>query len=867
MSNTPPERHDRSSGTDTWIPSVCMGCYNCCGIRIHRIDGRVVDIEGDPAAPNSKGHICAKGKARFLDLYDPSRVLRPLKRGNPVKGLGVDPQWQEISWEEALETVSSRLAKVREQDPRKLVIAHFDMPGYGISKAFAAAFGTSNLHWNRADYCGSAPHVANLLLNGAFNGELDFDNTRYMVLWGTQLGAVVETIPLHAANKMAEARANGAKLVVIDPFCGNAAAKADEWVPLKPGTDGLLALAMLNVLLNELGLFDAGFLKKHTNGPYLVGEDGHYLRDALTGKPLIWDLADQRPKVFSDPTLAEPALEGRFAVGDRTGQPSFQLLKDHLRQFSVADAERVTTVPASTIRRITKDFAEAASIGSTVSIDGHELPFRPAGIHFKRGSGAHKGGCHTSLSIHMLNLMVGNLDAPGGQRGVNPVGPFWAPEADADGMLVPAQHIAKYFKPYPAREARAPETLDLNELFPTALFTRGLFAWGIREPEKFRIPYKAEVLLHCRTNLMMNSHNPESMAETLAMIPFQVSFATFIDETAEFADIVLPDSHDYERWDLFPANDPYAFITPGPGEWYWLMRQQAVEPPGEARPWTDVYLDLAERLGILEELYTIGNRIWDISDKHKLDSATRPTVKEIAERQAKTLLGDGFTFDQMADSACMITRRKTIQEAYPRAFLDARVPVYLEHLIDAGRHVKKIVDDLGIEWDLRPYTPLLSYFPCHAHVHEDRDFDLFVVNFKLPFITFSLNHNMWIDEIARGNPYTYNVMLNRTTGERKGLKDGDRVLIESKFAVGEGTLKLTELIHPECIGIPGTQGHWARQLSVAKYKGTSFNNFLPAPSVDFIDTLSGQTDSCTRVRVTRLVAGSPRSSTASRGVR
>jgi molybdopterin-containing oxidoreductase family molybdopterin binding subunit len=837
---------------DAWVPSVCMGCYNCCGIRVHRVDGRVVNIEGDPEAPNSQGHICAKGKARFLDLYDPDRLLRPLKRTNPEKGLGVDPQWQEISWEEALDTITERLARVLEDDPRKLVIAHFDMPGYGISKAFGAAFGTRNLHWNRADYCGSAPHVANLLLNGSFNGELDFERCRYMVLWGTQLGAIVETIPLHSANKMAEARANGAKLIVIDPFCGNAAAKADEWVPLKPGTDGILALAMLNVLLNEHGLYDAGFLKTFTNGPYLVGEDGHYLRDPATGKPLMWDEAAGQARVFDDPALSEPALEGEYTVAGQVGRPAFHVLKGHLEQYTPAEAERITTVPADTIRRLAREFGEAASIGSTVTIDGHELPLRPAGIHFKRGSGAHKGGCHTSLAIHMLNLMVGNLDVPGGQRGVNPVGPFWAPEKDADGMLVPAQHIAKYFKPYPPREPEIPQTLDLNELFPASLFTRGMFAWGISEPEKFGIPYRAEVLLQGRTNLMMNSHNPQAMAETLAKVPFQVSFATFVDETAEFADIVLPDSHDYERWDLFPANDPYAFITPGPGEWYWLMRQQAVAPPGEAKPWTDVYLELADRLGILQKLYDIGNDIWVIDEQHKLDGRTKPSVREIAERQAKTLLGDDFSLDQISDTACMITRAKTIEEAYPRPFLDARVPVYLEHLIDTGEKVKKVTDELVLEWDLSPYTPLLSYFPCHAHEHSDDEYDLFVVNFKIPFITFSLNHNVWIDELAQGNPYTYNVMLNRATAEEKGLEDGDRILIESRYSKGEGTVKVTELIHPECIGIPATLGHWARKLALSKYKGTAFNNFLPAPNVDHIDTLSGQTDSCTRVRVSKI---------------
>ena len=846
---------------DAWTPSVCMGCYNCCGIKVHHINGKVVDVVGDPAAPNSRGYICAKGKARFLDLHDPKRLTTPLKRGNPNKGLGEDPQWQEITWDEALETVVSRLKAVRADDPRKLVIAHFDMPGYGISKAFGAAFGTPNLHWNRADYCGAAPHMAHLLLNGSFNGELDFERCNYMVLWGTQLGALAETIPLHTADMMAEAKARGAKLVVIDPFCSNAAAKAHDWIPIKPGTDGALALAMLNVLLNELGIYDASFLKEKTNAPYLIGDDGRYLRDTATGKPQIWDesLGEARP--FDDISITDPALLGDCTLGNRHAQPAFQKVKDHVRQFDVETASKTTTVPAATIRRLTQDFAEAASIGSTVNIDGHDLPLRPAAIHFKRGSGAHKGGAHTTLAIHMLNLMVGNLDVPGGQRGVNPIGPFWSPEQDTDGMLIPAQHIAKYHKPYPPRQPKIPETLDLNELFPAALFTRGMFAWGIRDPDHFGIPYAPDVLLHGRTNLMMNSHNPEAMASVLAKIPFQVSFATFIDETTEFADIVLPDSHDYERWDLFPANDPYAFITPGPGEWYWLMRQQAVSPPDSARPWTEVYLDLAKRIGILEDLYTQGHTMWNIDDAHRLEAGKRHSVKDIAERQAKTLIGDHFSFDQLGDTACLITREKTIEEAYPRPFMDARVPVYMEHLIETGEQVGAVVEELGIDWDLSPYTPLLNYFPCHAHEHRGPEFDLHVVNFKVPFITFSVTvENLWIDEISEANPYTYNVMLNSETARKKGLRDGDRIRIQSPFADGEGTLKTTELIHPECIGIPSTLGHWARAYSVSKYKGTGFNNFLPAPDVAFIDTLSGQTDSCVKVKVTKISGNERRTS-------
>ena len=245
------------------------------------------------------------------------------------------PQWEEISWEEALETVTARLDKVRKEDPRKLVIAHFDMPGYGISKASVPRLARPTCIGIARTTAVQRPHVANLLLNGSFNGELDFERCRHMVLWGTQLGAIVETIPLHSANKMAEARANGAKLVVIDPFCGNAAAKADEWVPLKPGTDGVLALAMLNALVNDLGLYDAEFLKVVDQRTVSGRRRRRYVRDEATGKPQIWDAAAGQARVFDAPELSEPALEGEYQVGGKTARPSFQVLKEHLKQFTV----------------------------------------------------------------------------------------------------------------------------------------------------------------------------------------------------------------------------------------------------------------------------------------------------------------------------------------------------------------------------------------------------------------------------------------------------------------------------------------------------------------------------------------------------
>jgi len=97
-------------------------CYNMCGILVRRKDGLAVEIKGNPEHPNNKGKVCGKAFAGLMSLYSPYRVKTPLKRTNPEKGIGVDPSWKQISWDEALDSVAERLRKIRADDPRKLIM-------------------------------------------------------------------------------------------------------------------------------------------------------------------------------------------------------------------------------------------------------------------------------------------------------------------------------------------------------------------------------------------------------------------------------------------------------------------------------------------------------------------------------------------------------------------------------------------------------------------------------------------------------------------------------------------------------------------------------------------------------------------------
>ena len=134
---------------DKWIRTMCGRCYGMCAIRVHVVNGVAIKIEGEPDSfHGSGGGICGKGVAGLQVLYDPNRLNVPLKRTNPEKGLHADPKWKEITWEEAMDTIVEKLRQVREEDPRKLMIAEFDIHNLMIPTVFGESFGTPNYTWS-----------------------------------------------------------------------------------------------------------------------------------------------------------------------------------------------------------------------------------------------------------------------------------------------------------------------------------------------------------------------------------------------------------------------------------------------------------------------------------------------------------------------------------------------------------------------------------------------------------------------------------------------------------------------------------------------------------------------------------------------
>src|SRR3990170_8914485 len=408
---------------DRWIPTTCGVCYSVCALQVHRVNGTVVKIEGNPDSATNRGRLCPRGVSGIMTLYDPNRVNVPLKRTNPEKGLNTDPGWVQITWEEALDTVAARLSKIRREDPRKLLLTGTvttTQEEGRFARVFGMAFGTPN-SWNSSggSHCGNAGHLFGALLHASWAKQPDPDHCRYLLNFGTASGFGSYYCVTGMAQRIAEARVRGMKHVCIDPFLSPSAEKADEWIPIVPGTDGAFAMALLNVLLRELNIYDGDYLKHHTNAPYLIGDAGIYVRDPENHLPLIWDPLLGAAKPFDFPGISDFALEGEFSVDGLRARPAFALLKEHLKPFTTEWAETITSVPAATIRRVATEFGHEARVGSTIVLDGKTLPYRPVAVTYFKGAQGHKNALLNCMALELLTEIVGASNVPGGLLGMN----------------------------------------------------------------------------------------------------------------------------------------------------------------------------------------------------------------------------------------------------------------------------------------------------------------------------------------------------------------------------------------------------------------------------------------------------------------
>lgn len=827
------------------VRSACALCQNFCGLIAHVSNGVVVKLEGDPENPRNHGHLCAKGLSGHLSMYSPRRFTSPMIRTNESKGPGVDPRWKPIGWEEALTLVADRIREVRSASGgfhHKIFFVTYDHWSAqcgalaGWLKAADAIYGSMGA----SCFCGNAVHPPSYLNVGGFEITPDAQHVRYLMLVGAQSGSMVHYDTMSAAKHIADKRPGQIRVVAVDPVCSHAASKAEEWVPIRPGTDAAFLLALVHLLVNEYKVYDTKFLKERTNAPYLVGEDGRYLREAASHKPMIWDAADRAAKAF-DSQVEDPALEGSFEVKGAACEPSFQRVALHVKRYTPEYASSVTTIPSDTISRLAREIADSACIGQSIRIGDAVLPYRPVSLVWYRGLSAHRHSYLAGTAALLIPTLLGAIQVPGGIT----ARPKAAEYVTADGMIasvIPPQKTT-VGAPYPPRPVVRPKRLDLFELFPSSIYSRPMVIPTLLNPERFGLDESSipAMMFVFRDNAVGNTFAPETVVEAFKRIPFIVAISVEPDETTNLADLVLPDLHHLEKL----AEGLYSRVDE-PG--YWYASKPVVSPPFE-EPYDkllsvdQIFLDIARRAGFLGECYRALNTLWQLqSTPYELDPNALYEYEDLVDRRLKALLGPRRGLEWLrSDEGGLLVGSAAPGEVYRGPSRKGRLHLYYEFLLDAGRDVKTVTEGLGLPWDVADYQPIPDWKPCLSYLKRDSAYDLYLVNYKVP---------TQIHGIGRSNPILRSltedhghdsVLINAETAKRKGITDGDDVILETiKGRKATGRVRLTERIHPEVLG--------TMQHKLAH--GADFNSLVTLDN-DTMDFVGCAVDSCLLVRISK----------------
>jgi len=267
---SPPNIASDGVKTEKWIASSCLNCSTRCATRVRVVNGKAVRIAGNTLSKVSEGENCPRSHIGLQVLYNPNRIKTPLKRTNAQKGAGINPGWTEISWDRALKEIGGRLQKIRsDNEAHKLLLMYGlnTVSNEDLIKRFATSYGTPNLvSTNSLE--NEAEKFGGWMADGNYTtSAYDLEHSNYIILFGASLIESQKPVArnLRLWGKIRRERPNRAKVIAIDPRYSITAAKSDQWLPINPGTDGALALAIANVIVSE-NLFDKDFVQKWTSG-------------------------------------------------------------------------------------------------------------------------------------------------------------------------------------------------------------------------------------------------------------------------------------------------------------------------------------------------------------------------------------------------------------------------------------------------------------------------------------------------------------------------------------------------------------------------------------------------------------------------
>lgn len=744
----------------TLVPTICFNCEAACGLLAY-VDKDRMEIrkfEGNPLHPGSRGKNCAKGPATLNQIKDPERILNPLKRtGNRGEG-----KWKEVDWHEVLEDIGNRIATAITEGRRNEVVYHVGRPGHERTMdRILKAWGVDG-HNSHTNICSAGARLGYQLWTGSDRPSPDYANARFILLLSAHLESGHYFNP--HAQRIIEAKMNGAKLAVIDPRLSNTASMANYWLPCMPGTESALLLCMVHLILNE-DLFDHDFLRSWTNWE-------EYMREE------------------------HPEIECTF---DNFLTDIKKLYSDFTPEFG----EKECGVPASSIAQVAREIAKAGPAFSS---------------HIWRSTASgNRGGWNVARCLEFLNVLTGSVGTKGGTlpnawTKYNPK--FWMEppgQKSWNSLIFPDEYPLSHYEmsfllPHLLKEGRGKIDVYFTRVYNPVWTNPDGFTW-------------IEVL------------------KDESKIGLHIALTPTWNETAIFADYILPMGHSGERHDL-QSQETHA------GRWVSFRQpvlRTAMERAGkkvnftyEANPgkvweedefWIELswHIDPSGRLGVrkyFESPYEPGRKLRIEEYYRWIFENSVPGLPEEAAKEGLTPLEYMRKFGAFEIKENVYEQHKTTVDAgectvdpvsHVASKDESAVGVQIGKQIYRGfptpSRKLEFFSSTMKQWKWPEYavpTYIKSHIPEDSLDSSKNEFFL-IPTFRLPTMIHTRSGNAkWLNEISHRNP----VWMHPSDARRLGLTDSSLVKVRTEIGYFVNKIWITEGIRPGVLACSHHMGRW-----------------------------------------------------------
>jgi anaerobic selenocysteine-containing dehydrogenase len=743
----------------TLVPTVCFNCESACGLLAY-VDKETFAIrkfEGNPAHPGSRGRNCAKGPATHNQIYDPERILHPLKRVG-ARGEG---KWRRVSWDEAMDDIAARMRASRERR-RDGIMYHVGRPGEDhFTNRAITAWGVDG-HNSHTNICSAASRAGYHFWSGADRPSPDFANARCILLISAHLESGHYFNP--HAQRIIEAQKKGAKIITFDPRLSNTAAKSDVWLPSWPGSEATILLAIANHLL-QTDRWNQEFVRRWVDWEGFLDAAEGFLRD--------------------------PATLAIVQFADRTEgwrwETFVEVMRSLYREFTFERAAEESQVPEQRIRETANHVANAGD--------------RLAAHNWRAASMGNRGGWQVARSLFFLNVLTGSVGTEGGTS------------LNSWNKFVPKA----YRQPPPFN---AWNDLHLPVEWPFAFYEMSFLL------PHFLAEGRGEVDVYFTRVYNPLWINPDGFVWMDALrdetkMKFHVAMTPTWNESAWFADYVLPFGHAGERHDLM-SQETHS------GQWIAFrqpVRRVAMERagrtisrtweanPGEVWEEAEFWIDLSWKL---DPDGALGIRRW-------FESPVRPGEPVSMDEYF------GWMFEHAVPGLPEVAAAEGLSPlAYMRKYgafevSHDRYQPYEDDVdvggvaIDGQRKVGFETPSGKLElfsatlrdWGWPEQEHVIPWtLPSHVAPSEiDRAAGemLLLPNFRLPTLIHTRSANAkWLYELSHKNP----VWIHPEDAARIGVVTGDLIEIETEIGTMVDSAWVTEGIKPGIIAISHHLGRW-----------------------------------------------------------